>query len=43
MERAFENQQCIEVSLARVYKDSLVPKTQDKSLSKAATFLTSAI
>ena len=43
MERAFENQKCIEMSLARVYDDYLVLKTEDKSLSKTATFLTSAV
>ena len=42
MERAFENQKYIEVSLGRVY-DSLVQKTEVKSLSKTATFLTSEI
>ena len=43
MERAFENQKCIEVSLARFYNGSLVLKTEEKSLSKTATFLTSII
>ena len=43
MKRVFENQKCIEVSLARVYNGSLVLKTKEKSLSKTATFLTSAI
>ena len=44
IERAFENQKCITVSLACVYNDSLVLKTGgEKSLSKTATFLTSAI
>ena len=38
MERAFENQKCIEVSLARVYNGSLVLKTEEKSLSKTVTF-----
>ena len=42
MERAFENQKYIEESLGRVY-DSLVQKTEEKSLSKTATFLTSEI
>ena len=43
MERVFENQKCIEVSLAGVYNGSLVLKTEEKSLSKTATFLMSAI
>ena len=43
MEAAFENQNCIEVSLVHVYNGSLVPKTEDKSLSKTATFLLSTI
>ena len=43
MERAFENQNCIEVSLARVYNGSLVLKAEDKSLSKTTTFLMSVI
>ena len=43
MERVFENQKSIKVSLARVYNGSLVLKTEEKSLSKTATFLTSAI
>ena len=43
MERAFENQECIEVSLARVYDGSSVLKTEEKSLSKTASFSTSAI
>ena len=43
MERALENQKCIEVSLAHVYNGSLVLKTEETCLSKAATFLTSAI
>ena len=43
MERMFENQKCIAVSLAHVYNGSLVLKTEEKSLSKTATFLTSAI
>ena len=43
MEVAFENQNCIEVSLVHVCNGSLVPKTEDKSLSKTATFLTSTI
>ena len=42
MERAFEYQKCIEVSLVSVYNDSLVLKTEEESLSKTATFLTSA-
>ena len=43
MDRAFENQKRIEVSLTRVYNGSLVLKAVEKSLSKTATFLTSAI
>ena len=44
MERAFESsQKCIKVSLARVYNGPLILKTEEKSLSIAATFLTSAI
>ena len=43
MEREFENQKCIKVSLAHVYNGSLVLNTEEKSLSKTATFLTSAI
>ena len=43
MERAFENQKCIEVSLAHVCNGSLVLVTEEKSLSKAATFLMSGI
>ena len=36
MERAFfENQECIKVSLLRVYNCSLVLKTEERSLSKA--------
>ena len=42
MKRAFESQKHIKVSLARVYNGSLVLKTEEKSLSKTATFLTSA-
>ena len=38
MERAFENEKCIKVSLARVYNGSLVLKIEDKSLSKTANF-----
>ena len=41
MERVFENQKRIEVSLACIYKGSLVLKTDEKSLSKTATFLAS--
>ena len=41
--RVFENQKYIEVSLARVYIGSLFLKTEEKSMSKTATFLTSAI
>ena len=43
MEAAFENQNCIEVRLVHVYDGSLVPKTDEKSLSNTATFLTSTI
>ena len=43
MERAFEGQKFIEVSLARVYNGYLVLKTEEKRLSKIATCLTSAI
>ena len=43
MERVFENQKCIEVSLACVCNGSLILKTEEKSLSKTATFLMSAI
>ena len=43
MERAFEYQKCIKVSLVSVYNGSLVLKTEEKSLSKTATFLMSAI
>ena len=43
MERAFKNQKCIKVSLACVNNGFLVLKTEDKSLHKTATFLTSAI
>ena len=43
MERVFENQKCIKVSLAHVYNSSLVIKTEEKSLSKTAKFLKSAI
>ena len=45
MERVFENQKCIGVSLARVSicNGSLMLKTEEKSLSKTATFLTLAI
>ena len=43
MERTFENPKCIKASLARVYNGSLVFKTKEKSLSKTAPFLTSAI
>ena len=43
MEKVFENQKCIKVSLARVYNGPLLLKTEEKSLSKTATFLTSAI
>ena len=43
MERAFENQKFIGVSLARVYNGSLVLKAEEKNLSKTATFLISAI
>ena len=42
METAFESQKRIKLSLARVYNGSLVQKTEEKSLSKTATFLTSA-
>ena len=35
MERAFENQECIKVSLLCVYNCSLVLKTENRSLSKA--------
>ena len=38
MERAFENQKYIKVSLARVYNGSLVLKTEEKSLSKIGIF-----
>ena len=41
MERVFENQKCIEVSLARASNGSL--QKQEKSLTKTATFLVSAI
>ena len=43
MDRAFENQKRIEVSLTHVCNGSLVLKAVEKSLSKTATFLTSAI
>ena len=43
MERVFENQKCPEVSIAHVYNGSLVLETEEKSLSKTATFLTSVI
>ena len=43
MERVLENQKCIEVSLARVCNGSLVLKAEEKSLSKTATFLMSAV
>ena len=43
MERALENQKCIEVSLVRVYNGLLVLKTEEKSLYETATFLTSAV
>ena len=42
MERAFESQKRIKVSLARVYNGSLVLETDKKSFSKTTTFLTSA-
>ena len=37
MERAFENEEYIEVSLARVHNGSLVLKAEEKNLSKTAT------
>ena len=43
MEKAFENQKCIEVSLEHVYNGSLVLQIDEKSLSKTATFSMSAI
>ena len=39
----FENQKCVEVSLACIYNGFLILKTEKKSLSKIVTFLTSAI
>ena len=41
MKRAFENQKCIEVSLAGVCNGFLVLKTEENC--KTATFLTAAI
>ena len=43
MERVFENQKCIEGSLAHVSNGSLVLKAEEKSLSRPAIFLTSAL
>ena len=43
MERTFENQKCIEVSLARVYNGLLVLEAEEKSLYKTASFLMSAV